>query len=656
MNKVLYTLAFLLLLIAMFAAFVWYFASVLDPSIPRSAEVDNLESSLEIDWYPYGAAVSVGSANDLDGYRATGFIHATRNAWYMSLLRQTATGKLGSWFDHNVSEIDSLSTVLGFAETSRTAYANLDQATAAILQAYSEGVNAAFQRTRSYRHESFLAVDQVPAPWEPWHSLAIEKLFAWISAAEALTEAEETTSRQVLKSTSKLMHWTEIGGLNNSAAWTIHNTDSTIVGVRYITGAGHTPVLTPVDLVDAAGNHTVRLTILGTPFSLFSRTTDHGIAYLPTSTARVRTIPANRSELEETFERVVNFRGEEKLLSRVQLNGDLVQECVPSEPVTPTIPPDPDILRCTVLEWPGLSPVTDAPRWKDQYDARFFQLWSGDALSFDRAGKAEMTGTTNEFRAAFGNRVRATGNTGWTPFLRSRLVQLTSSQDWQSGDISYDVKSTWAERWTQSLVANVDTASTASSLLIPALAYLRNWDYTYSGSSIAASILDAWALEAKKDSIDLFEIQGDSIAGTTQQLVRALDDLRVTFGPDLSDWRWESVNPHSFRVPAWSYILADSMKTGRYRQIADRINPATTVSGGHPSTLFWKPSSLSGPLSFPGAVNVSVISTSWEDIIFTTTRPVADASPRAVVDGTPYTFGFLSQVPVSETTLRPSAN
>lgn len=657
MNKVLSILAILLAALALFAAFVWYFATALDPAIPGSADVDNLEAELEIEWYPLGAAISVNSSNDLDAYRAIGFVHATQHAWHMALLRQTAIGKLGKWFNHDVSEIDSLTSVLGIGSTARAAYSDLDNSTASILKAYADGVNAALHENRSYRDQSFLAVDRVPDPWEPWHSIAIEKLLAWISAAGAIDESGEFSHLPLLQSTNALMRWIEVGGLNNSMAWTVHHRDSTVVGVRYITGGGKTPVLVPVSFDSPASQQTMRVSILGTPFSLFSQTADHGIAILPTSSARIRTFPASRADLVETFDRLVNFEGEETLLARVKLGDDLVQDCVPavSASTEQQTELDPNILRCMVLDWPGLDNITDAARWKDQYDARFFRLWTGTALAFDKSGSAEMTDSPGIFPAAFGNRVRATGSSRWTPFWRSRLVQLTSSRDWRPTNIPHDVKSTWAERWTLQLIQNVDTSSTESPLIKPALSYLRNWDFSYSGSSIAGSVLDAWALEAIADSVDLYNIQVDSVSGATAQLVRALSGLEARFGSDLSDWRWESVNRHALRTPAWSFIGSDSTRSSSYRQIVNRLDPPEVSAGGHPSTLAWNPSNLSGTVPFPGALYVTTVSTHWNDILLypNLTGHLSEMSPANTVNGA---VRFTEQDVIARTTLRPASD
>ena len=656
MNKLIYILAGLLVVAGIFAAFVWYFASALSPSIPGDARIGSLDNEVTVDWYRYGASVSY-TTSDLDAYRAMGFVHAARHPWFLSLLRQTAIGELGNWFAYDVAEMDSLVRVLDIPSSARQSISEISPRSSAILQAYSDGINGAFERARSYRDESFLAIDEGPGEWEPWHSVAIENLLAWISASERLSHSDSTASNKIIRSSLKLQDWLKVGGLNNSSAWSVQNGDSTVTGVRYVVGSSTVPLLVPVRVSGDNGLSSQHITILGTPFSLFTKVGDNGIAHMPRSQALFQTRLVDSTEIEISFDRIVNHEGQELLLSRKRIRGDLIQDCEPAQlsffPGTGT----PEI-ECTVLRWQGLMPSSDADAWVNQFDARAFKLWSGDAITFDKTGNSSSSTRTQAFPSAFGNRIRVSGDSRWTPFLRSRLVALTSEPEWADENLTRDVRSSWAEQMTQILLSSIDTTSMASPYVSPALSYLRNWDFTYSKSSIAASILDEWAVNMIRSGLDIINLNPDSVSKATGYFVDALSTLAGRFGSEMSDWRWETVNSHEYGYPGWSYIAADTLRrTETYRHILARKHSVPTLSGGHPSTLHWSPSPLSGAINSPATLYLSVTSTDWDALTMDVTTPgiglTGDNATLEELINDFYSVNLSSQSPQMSTRLTP---
>src|SRR5690606_10817922 len=125
-------------------------------------------------------SISANSVPDL--YRAIGFAQGSSRTWAALLLRQAAVGELSHWFGPSAVDIDGHVAALRLDELARQAFATLQPADQQILQGFAEGMNAAMSAGFVTRLDPLVALRVSPEPWEPWHTLAIERLFAWLSA------------------------------------------------------------------------------------------------------------------------------------------------------------------------------------------------------------------------------------------------------------------------------------------------------------------------------------------------------------------------------------------------------------------------------------------------------------------------------------------
>ena len=130
--------------------------------------------------------------------------------------------------------------------------------------------------------------------------------------------------------------------------------------------------------------------------------------------------------------------------------------------------------------------------------------------------------------------------------------------------------------------------------------YLQNWDYTYSATSIGATLFDQWMRTYRADLDRLPEPADTAYFATYRQhraLLRALDTLRTRFGPDVRRWRWERTVPDHRFFPVWS---ADSLVTDRLQALrSTRYAPLQRSGRGHPSTLSGGPSLVDPPPTAP---------------------------------------------------------
>ncbi|NND71277.1 MAG: hypothetical protein HKN43_06840 [Rhodothermales bacterium] len=639
MSRTLIVLFIAAVLAGVAAAFIWYFSVRLDPSIPKTAAVTSLEGATRVDWYPLGVEVHF-TGSDLDAYRGLGFAHAIDTPWLISLLRQAALGELGSWFDVDLAAMDSLVHLLDIPESAQQGEALLNARASAVLQAYADGVNAGFESGLVYRDESFLAINVVPEAWLPWHSLAIEKLIAWIAAAESLPEDPATSD--IIGHTQQLSGFLGIGGFSNSVIWGVRNPDSTVTGIRYNTGSSQIPLLLPARLVSGNDAAVEMLTIAGTPYSVFTKTDAGAFAILPNSSASVLESPVDAAAIDTTFDRIRRFDGSESLVTQRRIENDLVLDCQPDANTVSlelSIEQLPNVMQsCSRLSWPGLDVTSDANEWTDLDSPGQFGLWTGSNASI-LEDETTIRPESSWIPAGFGNRVTVSTQSQWRPFLISRLVAISSSTSWSAEILKSDARSSWAAQMgpalEQALIKNDTTDVDVSS----ALTYLRNWDYEYSPASIAASILETWS--ANTVDLDTAYTADPSSMATTREVRKSLDTLRERFGADMSEWRWEAVNRQYLEYPAWSYLrrLPEDL-TGRYSLIIRRKTDRVASAGGHPSTFKWSASPVSGPQSFQQDFVVSVSSNDLSKISYTghmsarraqagETGPVIDASTKS---------------------------
>jgi penicillin amidase len=152
------------------------------PPSSGSVSVEGLGSTVRVTHDDAGVP-HVQAEGVAEAFAGLGFAHAQDRLWQMELLRRTAQGTLSELFGRRTLPEDRFARTLGFADAAKREVTALDSQTAALLEAYSLGVNAWLAEIREGRVRApleFTWLEVVPRPWQPVDTLAIVRLRAWM--------------------------------------------------------------------------------------------------------------------------------------------------------------------------------------------------------------------------------------------------------------------------------------------------------------------------------------------------------------------------------------------------------------------------------------------------------------------------------------------
>ena len=119
---------------------------------------------------------------EAEGWYGLGFVHGQDRLAQMAWLRRRARGTSAELLGESELRVDRLARLLEIGRASDEAVETLPEASKAVLEAYSAGVNARIARIKQGRISApqrlIGGIDAV-APWKPADSLAIVKLLSW---------------------------------------------------------------------------------------------------------------------------------------------------------------------------------------------------------------------------------------------------------------------------------------------------------------------------------------------------------------------------------------------------------------------------------------------------------------------------------------------
>ncbi len=116
---------------------------------------------------------------------AQGYIHAQDRFFQMDFQRHRSTGRLSELLGSSLLDIDKFLRTIGWERVSRKELDLMDAHSMAILEAYSEGVNAYLEGREGaelgleYVFLPILNAGYQPPPWEPLHTISWAKAMAW---------------------------------------------------------------------------------------------------------------------------------------------------------------------------------------------------------------------------------------------------------------------------------------------------------------------------------------------------------------------------------------------------------------------------------------------------------------------------------------------
>src|SRR5512143_120090 len=148
------------------------------PQESGTERVPGLGSSVSVARDAAGIAhITADTPHDL--FFAQGYVHASERMRQMEVWRHISAGRLAELFGESQLDTDRFIRTLGWriaAQRDLDAYA---PATRAVLDAYTEGVNAWLDGHRGSLGLAFLASGDTPEPWTDLDTVAWSKVQAW---------------------------------------------------------------------------------------------------------------------------------------------------------------------------------------------------------------------------------------------------------------------------------------------------------------------------------------------------------------------------------------------------------------------------------------------------------------------------------------------
>lgn len=557
MARVLLVLGILLAIGAALAATVGALAYGTAPDRDGEATFAGLGAPVWIGWAADGHPV-IEAESEGDAFAGLGYAHGIDRAWSMALWRQVALGELSAWFGAASLGPDVAAAHLGFADAAQAAYAATDARTRAALDAYARGISRAFAEATVAERDEFVLFDVRPTPWEPWHSLAVERLMAWLGTEPPELPADSSGVPGLpsfAEADSTLRATLGLGGMWASRA--------------FATGAGspgqpralvaHVPYGTSaLGLVEGAvlrvdGRGVALAGIPGTltfPAGLDDR--GRGWAVFPTSTVRPDT--ASRRRPPPTFARLRDRQGNEAAVEVLRDEAALW--------VGPRR-----------LQWRGLGGTTDA-------DA-FVRLAGGEPSGpfevLDGSGFSSWSSSSASSAARYtldASRGTLVSDDSLARRAAPRLAALLGAGA-SPAALASDVGSPWALAQLGPMLRALGPRDSLARDLREPYAFLRGWDGLYDTGGVAPTLLDAW-LDAHRrilgrDFDPASRVDSALVAHTLRAGVSALRD---SLGGDLGTWAWGRLGG-TLAYPIWA----------SRRRVPRAYREHEVEARGHPTAL-----------------------------------------------------------------------
>jgi len=146
------------------------------PDYNRDIIMDGITASVEVYRDKY-AIPHIYAENEIDLYRAVGYLMAQDRLWQMDLLRRVTLGRLSEIFGKDFVNTDQMFRSLRFTEKSELVLENCDLSIAECLKAYSRGVNQFIAENKL--PPEFFILGYKPEPWEPVHTANLIGYMSW---------------------------------------------------------------------------------------------------------------------------------------------------------------------------------------------------------------------------------------------------------------------------------------------------------------------------------------------------------------------------------------------------------------------------------------------------------------------------------------------
>jgi hypothetical protein len=357
-----------LVLLGVLAGAVGVLAYGTGPTRSGELEVEGLAAAVTVAW-PDGAPPVVEAADEAGLWAGLGYVHAADAAWAMTLWRQVALGELAAWLPQRTA-LDRHARTLGFAALARQSYEAMPAEERAPLDAYAAGVQRALAQPGVAQRDEFVLLDVRPAPWEPWHALAVERLLAWLGtpapgadSAFAAAARADTALGRFVAADSSFRAYLGLGGFAHARAFATRLPGGgPTLAVEQPWGSSALPLVREV-VLRLGGRSTLAATVPGTLALPAGHADDRAWVVFPTSTLTVGRDAGPAPP--PVFDRLVNRAGDETLLT-IPRGGDglhLAPAPRPPRPAPPPpAPPRPDTTRVGTADTAAATRRPPAPR------------------------------------------------------------------------------------------------------------------------------------------------------------------------------------------------------------------------------------------------------------------------------------------------------
>ena len=171
-------LAGLLVLALALVAAAWLYTRQALPRTSGDLQLPGLQAAISIERDAHGIP-SIVAANAHDAFFGLGVVHAQDRLWQMETHRRIGAGRLAELFGEPALEADLFLRALGVRRAAAQQWKQLPAASKAVVQAYTDGINAVLKSELRARPPEFVLLGAQPEPWDPVDSLAWAIMMAW---------------------------------------------------------------------------------------------------------------------------------------------------------------------------------------------------------------------------------------------------------------------------------------------------------------------------------------------------------------------------------------------------------------------------------------------------------------------------------------------
>lgn len=575
MQKTLAILA-LLVILGAFVVLGIVRTAIVRPAYPDAVELSGLEAEVSLTWQE--ATTEISAASTHDAWTGLGYVHGLKRPWPLLLWREVALGQLSARFGVEFVDVDEAVRLLGLGTIAQVTYRTLSAEEQHLLEAYAEGMNAALAVPLfDGPHEMLRWLQWNAEPWQPWHTLAVERLFAWLATPPlgGYSPAQVGPDwHRLQQGDTALRELLALHGFDHSyVARMLVEEQPTLIS-RYVWGASVFPTQLNIHMRLNGRVAVQGTTVPGTPIWIQGVSQDHAFAYLLKSSTQVETRPLVDT-LGVQYDRIGIAGADEHSVS-FRRTSDALMFAAPEANASDSTAQN----SALYLVWEGFRSITDLRAWVNLGEGSkpHFVLFDSVGVFLERDREWQQRQSEFTFISA----------SPWMQSLRSVAGRLQqASTDRVLVHAWGDVESPWARSLLPPLLAALDSTSQATPTLHEAKTFLENWDYQYAEASIAASLFDAWVWQISDALVPRPVVLAPQDSGRWAGFVvpafeQAIDSLQALFGPNMREWQWGNVQPDRRFFPL-AKALAES--TRRSERFFSDTQPFIRAGKGHPATL-----------------------------------------------------------------------